>query len=116
MFYNDFTLNSFKNLKHSGSITNATHESMIGSLKQEAVVKLQFVVKDGVFQDIRYKVFGNVALIVSMEYLANKLVGKKIEDVNQINYNEMVDYFQLTPIQVNSAMMAVDSFQSCIKS
>ena len=116
MFYNDFTLNYFKDLKYSGSLINPTHKAMIGSVKQESIVKLQFVVKNDVVQEIKYKVFGNVALIVSMEYLANKLVGKKIEDVNQINYNEMVDYFQLTPIQVNSAMMAVDSFQSCIKS
>ena len=62
------------------------------------------------------KVFGNVALIVSMEYLANKLIGKKIEDISQINYNQIVDFFQLTPIQVNSAIMAVDAFKSCIKS
>ena len=116
MFYNDFTLNYFKDLKYSGSLINPTHKAMIGSVKQEAIVKLQFVVKNDVVKEIKYKVFGNVALIVSMEYLANKLIGKKIEDISQINYNQIVDFFQLTPIQVNSAIMAVDAFKSCIKS
>ena len=38
MFYNDFTLNYFKDLKYSGSLINPTHKAMIGSVKQEAIV------------------------------------------------------------------------------
>ena len=43
MFYNDFTLNYFKDLKYSGSLVSPTHKAMIGSVKQEAIIKLQFV-------------------------------------------------------------------------
>ena len=42
MFYNDFTLNYFKDLKYSGSLINPTHN---------AIVKLQFVVKNDVVQE-----------------------------------------------------------------
>lgn len=114
MFYKDIVYKYFENSCNVGTISNATHTSMIGNYQGGSVVKLTAIVKNNIIEEIKFKVYGGVALIACMSLLTELVSNKSVDYALSVTSNHIIETLNLDSSKYVYAIMAIDSLQKLI--
>lgn len=120
MKYHEKTLAYYQRLNHAGELASDSDchvgVGIVGSPLCGDVMKLQllFDEQDKII-DAKYKVFGCVSAIASMELVAEKIKGMSIEEAQKLTNEEVCDLLELTEIKRHCSVLAKESIDAAIK-
>lgn len=118
MKYSEVTLKYYENMKNVGSFDDKLKNvgtGIVGSPLCGDVMKLQlFFNENDVIEDAKYKVFGCVSAIASMELATELLKGKNIEEALKIKNEDVADSLELTNIKKHCSVLAKEAIESAI--
>lgn len=106
--YPQMVIDYFFDRRFSGEFAAATDvvEVQVGEAGITDVVRL--AVKLDADQRItaaKFKAYGNPYTIAIMAWLAETLPGQSMQQLAAINYQQLVDYFNIPPIKAKSAVL-----------
>jgi nitrogen fixation NifU-like protein len=88
---------------------------IVGSPLCGDVMKLHLLFnEDDIIIDAKYKVFGCVSAIASMEYVCDLLRGRSIEEALHIENKDVADTLELTDIKRHCSVLAKEAIVSAI--
>jgi nitrogen fixation NifU-like protein len=118
MLYSEKTLRYYENLKNIGELNDNLKNvgtGIVGSPLCGDVMKLQiFFGEDGRIQDAKYKVFGCVSAIASMELATTILKGLTIDEALKIRNEDVADSLELSVIKRHCSVLAKEAIESAI--
>lgn len=115
MFYSDFTYSHYENPRNVGTISNPTHQVLMGNPDSGAVIKVTAKVEDNLIKDIAFKAYGGGAVIASMSLLTEKIKGKSVDFALSVKSSDLSDVLSLEPVKIVYSIMAVDAIQKMFK-
>jgi nitrogen fixation NifU-like protein len=118
MKYSPETLKYYNNLRNIGEFTDEDMNvgtGIVGSPLCGDVMKLHLLFDENdIIIDAKYKVFGCVSAIASMEYVCDLLRGKSIEEALNIENKDVADSLDLTYIKRHCSVLAKEAIVSAI--
>ncbi len=118
MRYSEKTLEYYNNLKNIGVLDEKNEKvgtGIVGSPLCGDVMKLQLLFDDNdKILDVKYKVFGCVSAIASMEYIAEQLKGVSLDDAKLLKNSEVADSLELTKIKKHCSVLGEEAIQAAI--
>lgn len=118
MQYSEKTLEFYNNLKNIGALDDNDRNvgtGIVGSPLCGDVMKLQLLFDENhKIIDAKYKVFGCVSAISSMELVCRLLKGLSIEDAKKIENSEVASTLELSDIKKHCSVLAKESIMSAI--
>ncbi|MDR2074773.1 MAG: iron-sulfur cluster assembly scaffold protein [Holosporales bacterium] len=119
MKYSPETLKYYNNLKNIGEFTDMDIDvgiGIVGSPLCGDVMKLHLLFNEDndIIIDAKYKVFGCVSAIASMEYVCDLLRGRSIEEALNIENEDVADTLDLTDIKRHCSVLAKEAIVSAI--
>jgi nitrogen fixation NifU-like protein len=118
MKYSPETLKYYNNLKNIGELIDEDHKigiGIVGSPLCGDVMKLFLLFDENdVIIEAKYKVFGCVSAISSMEYVCDLLKGKSIKEALSIENKDVADSLDLSFIKRHCSVLAKESIVSAI--
>jgi nitrogen fixation NifU-like protein len=118
MIYSSKTIKYYKNMKNVGSFDAEAPNvgtGIVGSPLCGDVMKIQLLFDDnGRIVDAKYKVFGCVSAIASMELACEKLKGLSIEEAMKIENSDVADELELVEIKRHCSVLAKESITAAI--
>jgi nitrogen fixation NifU-like protein len=118
MQYSEKTLKFYEAMKNVGGFDQNLMNvgtGIVGSPLCGDVMKLQlFFDETNVIFDAKYKVFGCVSAIASMELATTILKGKTIKEALQIKNEEIADSLELSDIKRHCSVLAKEAIEAAI--
>lgn len=118
MRYSDKTLKYYDNIKNIGDFDENLKNvgtGIVGSPLCGDVMKLQLFFDDkDIIVDAKYKVFGCVSAIASMELATTLLKGMSIEKALQIKNSDVADSLELSDIKKHCSVLAKEAIEAAI--
>ena len=87
---------------------------MVGAPACGDVMRLQFKVKKGIIEDVKFKTYGCGSAIASSSELIDLLMGKSLKQAGEITNKEIADILDLPPIKLHCSILAEESIKSAI--
>ena len=119
MKYSDKTLEYYENIKNMGSLDEDLPNvgtGIVGSPLCGDVMKLQLLFDENdTILDAKFKVFGCVSAIASMEKVTTLLKGMKIAQALQIKNSEVADSLELSEIKRHCSVLAKEAIEAAVK-
>lgn len=118
MKYSEKTLAYYNNLQNIGSLDDNDPNvgtGIVGSPLCGDVMKLQILFDENdVITHAKYKVFGCVSAIASMELTCNLLKGKSIEEAMKIQNDDVASSLELSDIKRHCSVLAKESIVAAV--
>ncbi len=119
MKYSEKTLEYYENIKNMGSLDEDLPNvgtGIVGSPLCGDVMKLQlsFDEQDKII-DAKFKVFGCVSAIASMEKVTTLLKGMSIDEALQIKNADVADSLALSEIKKHCSVLAKEAIEAAVK-
>lgn len=119
MKYSEKTLEYYENIKNMGSLDEDLPNvgtGIVGSPLCGDVMKLQlsFDEQDKI-TDAKFKVFGCVSAIASMEKVTTLLKGMSIDEALQIKNADVADSLELSEIKKHCSVLAKEAIEAAVK-
>ena len=118
MRYSDKTLEYYENIKNIGEFDeklNNIGTGIVGSPLCGDVMKLQLFFNDkDIIVDAKYKVFGCVSAIASMELATTILKGLDIEKALQIKNSDVANSLELSDIKKHCSVLAKEAIEAAV--
>lgn len=118
MKYSEKTLEYYNNLKNIGELNDDDANvgtGIVGSPLCGDVMKLQLLFdSDGVIKEAKYKVFGCVSAIASMELACRLLKGQSVENALKIENKDVADSLELSNIKKHCSVLAKESIVAAV--
>ena len=118
MEYSKKTLKYYENLKNIGGFDEKLDNvgtGIVGSPLCGDVVKLQLVFDENDrILDAKYKVFGCVSAIASIELVSTLLKGISIEEAKKIKNEDVAESLELTDIKRHCSVLVKEAIESAI--
>lgn len=119
MKYSEQTLKYYENVKNIGSLNEDDPNvgtGIVGSPLCGDVMKLQLSFNDeDVITDAKFKVFGCVSAIASMELATTLLKGMSIDQALKIKNADVADTLELSQIKRHCSVLAKEAIEAAIK-
>lgn len=119
MKYSEQTLKYYENVKNMGSLNEDDPNvgtGIVGSPLCGDVMKLQLSFNDeDVITDAKFKVFGCVSAIASMELATTLLKGMSIDQALKIKNADVADTLELSQIKRHCSVLAKEAIEAAIK-
>ena len=119
MKYSEKTLEYYENIKNMGSLDEDLPNvgtGIVGSPLCGDVMKLQLSFDtDDKILDAKFKVFGCVSAIASMEKVTTLLKGMSIEEALQIKNADVANSLELSEIKKHCSVLAKEAIEAAIK-
>jgi nitrogen fixation NifU-like protein len=116
--YSENTLKYYEKMKNVGAFEETLPNvgtGIVGSPLCGDVMRLQlFFDENDIIMDAKYKVFGCVSAIASMELATTILKGKSIEEAMKIQNEEVADSLELTDIKRHCSVLAKEAIEAAI--
>ena len=114
--YSQKVLETFKHPKHMGEMKNADAIGEVGNLVCGDIMKVYLKIEDDVIKDIKISTYGCVAAIASSDMVAEKAIGKTLDEALKITKQQIVEDLGGLPAQkVHCSILAVDALQKAIE-
>lgn len=116
MFYSQEVLNHYENPQNVGSIDKnlRTSRVLVGAPDQGAIMRIDLVVKQGMIEDIKYKVYGGGAAIAALSWLSEQVKGQSVQKALSIKSDMIVSALHLEPVKMVYAIMAEDCLKKAL--
>lgn len=116
--YSENTLKYYNNLKNIGEFDDTLPNvgtGIVGSPLCGDVMKVQlFIGNNDIIQDVKFKVFGCVSAIASMELVSELLKGRSIDDALKLTNDEVADSLELTELKKHCSVLAKECIESAV--
>lgn len=106
MKYTEHLVNSFLKSPHTGSIIGANIINKIVNKETGDAVKIYLVAEDGNILNAKFQACGSVVLFASLSAIMDLIVGKSIQDANEISEKQVINEIK----QVNRCDYAMVAF------
>ena len=118
MSYGEKVLDHYENPRNVGSLDKSDPQvgtGMVGAPACGDVMKLQIKVNDkGVIEDAKFKTYGCGSAIASSSLLTEKVIGKTIDEAQQIKNTELVEELSLPPVKIHCSVLAEDAIKAAL--
>lgn len=119
MSYGEKVLDHYENPRNVGSLDKSDRQvgtGMVGAPACGDVMKLQIKVSDeGIIEDAKFKTYGCGSAIASSSLLTEKVIGKTIDEAQQIKNTEIVEELSLPPVKIHCSVLAEDAIKAALK-
>lgn len=117
MSYNAKILKHFNDPKNVGELEDSDDVGcgMVGAPSCGDVLKLSIKIKDNQIIDAKFLAFGCGAAIASSSLLTEKVIGKSIEDAEQISNKTISEELALPPVKLHCSVLAEEAIKEAIK-
>ena len=119
MSYGEKVLDHYENPRNVGSLDKSDPQvgtGMVGAPACGDVMKLQIKVNDkGVIEDAKFKTYGCGSAIASSSLLTEKVIGKTVDEAQQIKNTEIVEELSLPPVKIHCSVLAEDAIKAALK-
>ena len=119
MKYSEKTLEYYENIKNMGSLDEDLPNvgtGIVGSPLCGDVMKLQLSFDEhDKITDAKFKVFGCVSAIASMEKVTTLLKGMSIDEALQIKNADVADSLELSEIKKHCSVLAKEAIEAAVK-
>jgi nitrogen fixation NifU-like protein len=114
--YSEKVLQIFKKPKHVGEMEKADAIGEVGNPVCGDMMKLYLKVEDNVIKDVKIRTYGCVAAIASSDTVAEKAIGKTLDQALKMTKQEIVDELGgLPPQKVHCSILAIDALKKAIE-
>ena len=118
MSYGEKVLDHYENPRNVGSLDKSDPQvgtGMVGAPACGDVMKLQIKVNDkGVIEDAKFKTYGCGSAIASSSLLTEKVIGKTLDEAQQIKNTEIVKELSLPPVKIHCSVLAEDAIKAAL--
>jgi len=118
MAYSNKVLDHYENPRNIGSLDkNAPNvgTGVVGAPECGDVMKLQVRVNDqGVIEEAKFKTFGCGSAIASSSLATEWLMGKTVDEAEQIKNVDIVNELSLPPVKVHCSVLAEDAIKAAL--
>ena len=113
--YSDQLMDHFKNPRNVGEVENADGVGMAGNPVCGDVMQLSIKVEDGIIIDAKFKTFGCAAAIASSSMTTELIIGKKIEEAQEITNNLVINSLGGLPKhKIHCSVLAEQALQNAL--
>ena len=113
--YNEKVLEHFQNPRNTGEMTDADGVGSVGNVTCGDMIKLYIKVVDGRLVDIKFKTFGCAAAIATSSIATEMVMGKTLEEAEQLTREAVVEALHGLPEQkVHCSTLAPDALRAAI--
>ena len=116
--YQTNILDKFDNPLHSGKPDKFTHSHHLQNLTCGDEVTIFLTVIDDIVTDARFAGEGCVISLASAEIVCENLIGKRLDEVLQLTWEDVVELLQipLTASRIKCAHLSLQAAQEALKS
>ena len=88
---------------------------MVGAPACGDVMKLQFMVKNNIIEDVRFKTYGCGSAIASSSKIIDMLKGRSLEQASEVTNRQIAIALDLPPIKLHCSILAEASIAKAIE-
>ena len=119
MSYGEKVLDHYENPRNVGSLDKSNPQvgtGMVGAPACGDVMKLQIKVSDkGIIEDAKFKTYGCGSAIASSSLLTEKVIGKTLDEAQQIKNTDIVEELSLPPVKIHCSVLAEDAIKAALQ-
>jgi len=119
MSYGEKVLDHYESPRNVGSLDKSDPQvgtGMVGAPACGDVMKLQIKVNDdGIIEDAKFKTYGCGSAIASSSLLTEKVIGRTLDEAQQIKNTEIVEELSLPPVKIHCSVLAEDAIKAALK-
>lgn len=118
MAYSEKVLDHYDNPRNVGSLDQkdpSVGTGIVGAPACGDVMKLQLKVNDdGVIEEAKFKTFGCGSAIASSSLVTTWLLGKSLDQAEEIKNTEIAKELSLPPVKIHCSVLAEDAIKAAI--
>jgi nitrogen fixation NifU-like protein len=116
MEYTDIVMENFTCPKHVGEMKDANGVGQVGNPSCGDIMKIFLKIDENdIITDASFKTFGCGAAIASSSVATDMIIGKSIEEANNLKNEEVVDALGGLPTQkIHCSVLAAEAIQAAI--
>merc|ERR550525_455196 len=107
--YHEAVHDHFNNPRNFGKLDakdSAVGTALVGKASCGDVIKLQVKVEDNVITDAKFKTFGCGSAIASSSLATEMIIGKKINEAEQLKNTDISSHLKLPPVKIHCSVLA----------
>ncbi len=113
--YTDKVMDHFQNPRNVGEISNADGVGEEGNARCGDIMKLWIKVENGRIIEAKFKTFGCGAAIATSSIITELVIGKTIDEAEQISNNAVAEALDgLPPVKMHCSNLAANALQKAI--
>ena len=119
MAYSDKVLDHYENPRNVGKLDDKANDvgtGMVGAPACGDVMRLQIKVDNrGIIEDAKFKTYGCGSAIASSTMFVEMLMGKTVEEAQEIKDKDIAAALELPPIKLHCSVLAEASIKDALK-
>ncbi len=113
--YNETVMEHFQNPRNTGEIENADGIGKVGNPNCGDVMMMYIKIEDGKISEVKYKTFGCAAAIATSSVASEMLIGKTIEEAEQLSKIDIVEVLNGLPeAKIACSTIAPDAIRAAL--
>ncbi len=114
--YNETVMEHFQNPRNTGEIENADGVGKVGNPNCGDVMMMYIKIEAGKIIDLKYKTFGCAAAIATSSVASEILIGKTIEEAEQLSKMDIVEILNGLPEEkIACSTIAPDAIRAALE-
>lgn len=116
MRYSPKALHYFETLIQAGEFSSDIGRVFTGKICNQESIQLQLQIdEEGRIMETRFKVYGSVATIAVIAYLAEQLIDQTVSQAQEVHPQPLLEALELPPLKLPSAVLAHSALDAALK-
>lgn len=119
MAYSEKVIDHYNNPRNVGTLDvndETVGTGLVGAPECGDVMRLQLKInpETGVIEDAKFKTFGCGSAIASSSYATELIMGRTIDDAENVKNTQIVNDLNLPPVKIHCSVLAEDAIKAAI--